>query len=90
MRPSLGNRIQAAPRVMRAVRTDTGDRLVGRDLPQQLRPHGCVLHGVTDDFDGPYLQRLRIDLEMNLAQRAAVLGAVLLAFPFAFTQVLDG
>ena len=88
MRPSLGNRIQAAPRVMRAVRTDTGDRLVGRDLCQQLRQHGRVPNGVAGDFDGPYLQRLRIDPEVNLAQCAAVLGAVLLAFAFAFTQEL--
>ena len=89
LRPSLGNRIKATPRVIRTVCTDTGDSFVGQDFCQQLRQHGSVTNSVTGDFDGPYLPRLSVYTEVNLALCAAVLGPVLLAFPFAFTQELD-
>lgn len=82
MRPSLGNRIKAVPRVVRTVCTDTGDRLFGRDLLQQLGQYGGVTNSVTGDFNGPYLQLLSVYTEVNLAPCAAVLRPVLLAFPF--------
>lgn len=56
------------------------------DFCQSLGQHGGVPNGVAGDFDGPYLQRLRIDPEVHLAPCAAVLWAVLLAFALAFTQ----
>ena len=89
LRTSLGNRIKAPPRVIRTVRTDTGDRLVVWDLCQQLGQHGGVSNGVAGDFDGAYFQRLRIDPEVHFAPCAAVLGPVLLALAFAFTQKFD-
>lgn len=45
--------------------------------------------GVAGDLDGPDLQGLCVDPEMDLAPLALVLGTMLFALPLAFAQELD-
>lgn len=64
--PSLGNRIKTVSRVICAICADAGYGLTGRNLSQQLWQHGRVPTSVAGDLDGPYLQRLCVNAEVNL------------------------
>lgn len=75
--------------VVRPVPADAADGFIRRYLPEQLGQHGRIAHAVVGDFDGPNLQRLGIDGQMDIAPLTPVLGAVFLAFPFPFAQKLD-
>lgn len=85
----FGDGVQAASRVVGTIGTDAFDRFVAGNLSQQLGQHRRISNGIAAHLDGAYLQRLRIDAQMDLAPFTPVLGAVLLAFPLAFAQELD-
>ena len=86
LRISLGNRRMARLGVVGTVPTDAGNRLIGWYLLQQLEQHGRIAHAVVGHLDGPDLQRVGINTQVQLAPLAPVLGPVLLAFPFAFAK----
>src|SRR5450830_964442 len=88
-RLAFGDGVQAASRVVSAISADAFDGLVERDLGQQLGQHRCISDGVGGHLDGAYFQRLRIDAQMDLAPFTPVLGAMLLALPFALAEELD-
>ncbi len=89
MRPAFNDRRMASLGVIGAVRADAGNRLIGRYLAQQLGQHGRIAHAVVGHFDGPDLQRARVNAQMHLAPLTPVLGSVFLALPLAFAQELD-
>lgn len=60
-----------------------------KDVAWYHRTHRRIAYAVVVHLNGPYLQRLRINAQMHLTPLAAILGAVLFAFPFALTQELD-
>ena len=45
-------------------------RFIVRDLPEQFGQHRRVAHVVGSDIDGPDLQRVRVDAQVNLAPLA--------------------
>jgi hypothetical protein len=47
---------------------------------------GAICDGIACYLDGAYLQRLRIDAQMDLAPFTSVLGAMLLALALAFAS----
>jgi len=51
-----------------------------------LRRHRSVSDIVGGDADSPYLQRLRINADVQLAPLAPTLRPMLFAFPLAFSQ----
>ena len=61
-------------------------RLVLRNLRQQLRQHRCIANGVVRDLDGTDLQGLSIDAQVHLAPLPAIVGPVLLRLPVALAQ----
>gem|GEM_PF-5857480 len=61
-------------------------RLVLRNLRQQLVQHRCIANGVVRDLDGTDLQGLSIDAQVHLAPLPAIVGPVLLRVPLAFAQ----
>lgn len=56
---------------------------IGRDLGEQLWQHGRVANVAPRDLDGPNLQRLLIDPEVDLAPQAPLGTAVLPGVPFS-------
>lgn len=59
------------------------------NLGEQFRQHWGIAHAVAGDLNRSNFQRLGINPQMHLAPLAAVVGTVLLGFPFAFAQHLD-
>jgi len=55
------------PGVIGAVGGHLADRLLRWDLRQEFRQHRAVADPASRDLDGPDLEGLRIDAEMDLA-----------------------
>jgi hypothetical protein len=58
--------------VVGPVCANAGQSFIGWDLAEQLRQHGRVTHAVIGHFDGPNLQRVRINTQVHLAPLAPV------------------
>jgi hypothetical protein len=89
MGPAFGDGVVALSRVVGPVGGDACDLLIGRDLAEQLRRHGRVAYVAAGDLDGPDLQCLLVDPEMDLAPDAALGTAMLAGVPLAFSLHLD-
>ena len=63
--------------------------LLGGNLFQQLRQYCSVSGVVGGHADGPYLQRLCVNTDVQFAPLAAALGSMLFALPLAFAKELD-
>jgi hypothetical protein len=66
MRTAVGDGGVAFARIVGAVCSDAGDVLFGWDRAEQVRKDRCVADVATGDLDGPNLQRLFIDPQMDL------------------------
>ena len=69
--PAIGDGIMALSGVVGAVGCDTGDVLISGDLGQQFGQHGGIPNVAAGDLDGPNLQCLLVDPEMDFAPDAA-------------------
>ena len=78
------NGFVARLRVIRSVSAHAGKGLLSRNLSHQVGQHLWITHAVVRGLNGPYLQCLRVNPQVNLAPLAPVLGPVLLAFLLAF------
>ena len=76
-------------RVVSAIRGDLADRLLGRDLIQQLGEHRAIAHTASGHLDGADLQRVCVDAQMKLAPLPRAGGAVLACAPLTFTCCLE-
>lgn len=66
----FGDGVQAASRVVGAISTDAFDGFGARNLSQQLGQQRRIPDGIAGHLDGAYLQRLRIDAQMDFAPLA--------------------
>ena len=83
------NRIKTFARVTGAICRYRSDVLIGWDLVQQLRQHGCVADISGGHFDGPNLQRFRINTDMYLAPDTPLGSTMFAGVPFAPTLGFD-
>ena len=79
----------AATRTIVTVGADFADGLVGGDLVQKFGEHRRIPNPTTGHLDPPYLQRVRIDTQMDLAPLAWLQWPVFLGAPLAITLGLD-
>ena len=90
---SGGNRLVAFTGVIRPIRSNATDVLIGWNLVQKFGLHGCVTNVATGDLDRPHFERFLIDanvyLTPNTALGASVLACVPLASPSALMPVLS-
>lgn len=68
---------------------DAADFLVRRDLVEEIRQHRSVADMASGYIDGPDLQCLRVDPEVDLAPDAAFRATVLARSPFALNLSLS-
>lgn len=87
--PPVRDGVVAFARIVGAVRCDRSDLDACRDLTQQLGQHWRVTDMAPGDLDGPDLQRLFVDAEMDLAPQASFRAAMLARMPLSFTLGLD-
>ena len=86
---ALNDRRMHGLRVISPIACHCQQWLLGRNLLQQLRQHRSVSDIVRNNIDSPYLQRLRINNDLQLAPLAAALCPMLFAPPLAFAKELD-
>ncbi|KDB02441.1 hypothetical protein U879_17275 [Defluviimonas sp. 20V17] len=67
MGAAVGDRIVALAGIVGAVGGHRTDLLVSRDLAEQLGQDRCIADVASGDLDGPDLQRLLVDPEVDLA-----------------------
>jgi hypothetical protein len=87
--PSLCIGLTTALRVIGAVATNARDDFVIGDLVERARQRWRVTGGVVCDLDGPNLQRGRVNVQVDLAPLATLVGTMLLGRPLTFAQHLD-
>ena len=86
---SVGNRLVAFTGVVRPIRSNATDVLIGCNLVQKFGEHGCVTNVATGDFDRPHFERFLIDANVYLTPNTALGACVIVCVPLAFTFDLD-
>lgn len=89
MGATRGNRVMAFACVIGTIGGHRSNTLIGLDLVEQLRQHGCVAHIAGRDLDGTNLQRFLVDPDVYFAPNPALRPAVLAGIPLAFALRLD-
>ena len=85
----VGDSVVALARVIRSVGSDRADFHTGGDLVKELGQHGRVADVTPGDLDGPDLQRLFVDTDVDLAPQTAFRATMLAGVPLAFAFRLD-
>ena len=86
---ALRNSPMAALGVIGAITIDARDALPLDDLLEQARQHRGVAGGVVGHLDRPDLQRIGVNVQVDLAPLTTIIGSMLLRFPLAFAKHLD-
>jgi hypothetical protein len=81
-----GDGVQAASRVVDPIATDAFEGFFSSNLLQQFGHHRRFSDGIAGRLDGAYLQRLRVDGQVNLVAFTPVLGAMLPALAISFAE----
>ena len=84
MGASVGDSIMAPTGVVRTVCGDRGELHIRRYLVKEFGQHGRVTDVAPGNLDGPDLQRLFIDADVDLAPQTAFRATMLAGMPRAF------
>jgi len=74
----------AFTRVVGALRCDTSEVMIRRDLAKQARQNGCIADTAACNLDGADLQRFLTNPNVDLAPQAAFWATMLTGIPFPF------
>ena len=86
---AIGDGVMALARVIGPVGSDAGDRLIGRDLVEQLRQQGRIPNVAAGDLNRPDLQRFLINPKVDLAPHAAFGTGMLARVPLTLAHDPD-
>ena len=86
---TIGDGIMAFSGIIGPIGGDAANLFVRRDLAEQIGQDRRVADMACGDLDGPDLQRLRVDSEVDLAPDAPFAAAMLARVPVSFALHLD-
>jgi hypothetical protein len=89
LRPTFRNRFVTAFGVVGTIAADARHGLASWNLLKQAWQYRRIAGGVVGHFNGPDFQRVRVNVKVDLALLATVIGPMFFGLPLAFAQHLD-